>query len=197
VFDPVFVKSASRPGDFPADIGLEVAVVGRSNSGKSSAINAMTGRRKLARVSKTPGRTQQINFFSVAPEKRIVDLPGYGFARVPPGTREQWRVLIEAYFQGRRSLAGLIVTIDVRRGLKDLDRQMIGFARAFEVPTLLLLTKSDKLSRKGGIEERDRVSREVPEVEVALFSAPKLAGVDEARARLERWLEVDDDGANE
>lgn len=190
MFDPVFVKSAARAGDFPPDTGIEVAVVGRSNSGKSSAINAMMGRRKLARVSKTPGRTQQINFFSVACERRLVDLPGYGFARVPRATQARWRGLIEAYFQARRSLAGLIVTVDARRGLSDLDRRMIAWAEVLEIPVLLLLTKADKLSRKAATEQRDRVRREASEAAVALFSAHEPIGVDEARAQLAAWLEL-------
>lgn len=188
MFDPVFIKSAARPRDFPPDTGVEVAVVGRSNSGKSSAINAMTGRRKLARVSKTPGRTQQINFFSLAPEQRLVDLPGYGFARVPRPLQERWRTLIEAYFAERRSLAGLVVTIDARRGLKDLDRRMVAWAGELGIPVLLLLTKADKLSRKASIEQREQVRREAPQADIELFSAVKLTGVPEARRRLEVWL---------
>lgn len=190
-FKPVFLKSAARPGDFPDDIGLEVAVAGRSNSGKSSAINAVVGVRKLARVSKTPGRTRMINFFELAQQRRIVDLPGYGFARVPPAMREQWRRLIDAYFGGRDSLCGLIVTVDIRRGLAELDRTMLALAHGLDVPTVLLLTKIDKLSRGAAASKLRQIDSETREDTVVVpFSAVSRAGVDEARVRLVRWLDV-------
>lgn len=190
-FKPVFLRSAARPGDFPADIGREVAVAGRSNSGKSSAINAIVGVRKLARVSKTPGRTRMINFFELARHRRIVDLPGYGFARVPLAMREQWRRLIDAYFGGRDSLSGLIVTVDIRRGLAELDRTMLALAHGLDVPTALLLTKIDKLSRGAAASKLRQIDGETRENTVLVpFSAVSRAGVDEARTRLARWLDV-------
>ena len=189
--NPRFLKSASRPADFPADEGSEVAVVGRSNSGKSTAINRIVGQAKLARVSKTPGRTQLINFFELAPGCRLVDLPGYGFARVPVTMRDHWRSLIEAYFAGRRSLVGLIVTVDIRRGLKDLDWNMIEWARQLGLPLLLLLTKADKLSRGAGQQQRLAISREVGDgVGLELFSSIQGAGVEPARRQLMSWLGI-------
>lgn len=190
-FKPTFIKGAARPQDFPADLGREVAVAGRSNSGKSSAINTAVGVRKLARVSKTPGRTQMINFFELAEQRRIVDLPGYGFARVPLAMRERWRELIEAYFEGRESLVGMIVTVDIRRGLSDLDLAMVELARGIDVPTALLLTKADKLSRGAGAARLRQIEREAPQDTVfTLFSAVNRTGVDEVRERLAGWLGV-------
>lgn len=189
---PKFITSAASPERFPADTGAEIAVVGRSNSGKSSAINRIVGARKLARVSKTPGRTQLINFFELAPDRRLVDLPGYGFARVPDAMRERWRALIGAYFERRQSLRGLIVTIDVRRGFRDLDLAMFEWAAELGIPVLGLLSKSDKLSRGAGIRERDRLAREAPDhVELVLFSALTGTGAPEARQRLRDWLEIE------
>jgi GTP-binding protein len=186
---PKFLTSAAQPAGFPPESGTEVAVVGRSNSGKSSAINRIVGVRKLARVSKTPGRTQLINFFELADDKRLVDLPGYGFAKVPEAIRRQWESLIGSYFEDRRSLVGLIVTVDIRRGFRDLDFAMFGWAEAIGVPVLALLTKADKLSRGAGLRERDRLRLEAPgHVEPLVFSATSGAGADEARARLATWL---------
>jgi GTP-binding protein len=185
------IISAAAPRAFPADRGREVAVAGRSNSGKSSAINRIVGRRKLARVSKTPGRTQLINFFELAPERRLVDLPGYGFARVPPATRERWRALVEAYFQGRRSLCGLIVTVDLRRGLMESDSMLLDWARDLAVPQLLLLTKADKLSRGAALARQAATAAEVRGTATVLFSAPSGSGADRARAQLAEWLALE------
>ncbi len=184
-----FLMSAREPAQFPADSGREVAVAGRSNSGKSTAINALVGRRSLARTGKTPGRTQLINFFQVGEDRRLVDLPGYGYARVPDAVRKHWRHLLEAYFQRRQSLVGLMVTVDIRRGLKELDRVMLDWAQAFSVPATVLLTKADKLSRGAALSRRLEVSGELPGTVDALpFSAPKRLGVDEARRYLTGWL---------
>ena len=184
-----FLTSARQPAQFPSDSGREVAVAGRSNSGKSSAINALVGRRNLARTGKTPGRTQLINFFGVGEDRRLVDLPGYGYARVPDAVRQHWRRLLEAYFRRRRSLAGLLVTVDVRRGLKDLDWVMLEWALASGVPATVLLTKADKLSRSAARSRHLKISGELPEgVKARLFSAPKRLGVDEVRRDLTHWL---------
>jgi GTP-binding protein len=184
-----FLKSAAGADGFPADDGAEVAVVGRSNSGKSSAINRILAHGKLARVSKTPGRTQLVNFFELGPRTRLVDLPGYGFARVPVRMREEWRRLMAAYFDARRSLTGLMLTVDIRRGLLDLDRQMIGWATELGLGVLILLTKADKLSRGAAARHRLAVVRELGDgIEVILFSAIDGAGVESARARLVAWL---------
>ena len=187
--DVKFLTSASAPAGFPPDDADEVAFVGRSNSGKSSAINAVTGVRKLARVSKTPGRTQLINFFELSAGRRIVDLPGYGFAKVPPAVRERWRGLLESYLVGRRGLRGIVITVDIRRGLTDLDRTMIDWAASLDLPMLLLLTKADKVSRNESLNRKRRVAAEAPGgVGVIAFSAPAGLGVPEAREQLDRWL---------
>jgi GTP-binding protein len=184
-----FLKSAAAPADFPADTGHEVAFVGRSNSGKSSAINAIVGMRNLARVSKTPGRTQLINFFELGPQRRIVDLPGYGFARVPAATRQRWRQLLESYLLERRSLGALLLTVDIRRGLTAMDRTLLGWIAPRELPVGLLLTKADKLSRGAGLAQEKAVLRELPTtVRVVRFSAIDRAGVMDARAWLDEWL---------
>jgi GTP-binding protein len=191
VSTPIFLKSAAAPADFTDDVGREVAFVGRSNSGKSTAINLVAGLRKLARVSKTPGRTQLINFFEVAPERRLVDLPGYGFARVAPGTRERWRRLIEAYITRRDSLVGVIVTLDIRRGITELDDELLRWLRALDLPVALLLTKADKLSRGAGLTRQHEVERQIGAgAKLARFSSQTNDGVSEARAWLADWLEL-------
>jgi GTP-binding protein len=193
VSNPTFLKSAASPKDFPSDEGREVAFVGRSNSGKSSAINLITGASKLARVSKTPGRTQLINFFVTAPDRRLVDLPGYGFARVPTGMKDRWRELIETYLAERRSLVGLVLTVDIRRGLTALDEQLLAWLGPRELPLVLLLTKADKLSRRAGLEQQRQVVRRVgPEARVLLFSALSREGGTEARECVDSWLEIAD-----
>ena len=184
-----FLKSAREPAQFPADSGREVAVAGRSNSGKSTAINALVGRRGLARTGKTPGRTQLVNFFQVGEDRRLVDLPGYGYAKVPDAVRKHWRHLLEAYFQRRQSMVGLLVTVDIRRGLKELDWVMLNWAQTVSVPATVLLTKADKLSRGAARSRHLTLSGELPDtVNALLFSAPKRLGVDEARQCLGGWL---------
>jgi GTP-binding protein len=188
----VFIKSASSARDFPADVGAEVAVVGRSNSGKSSAINAIFGSNKLARVSKTPGRTQLINFFGVGQDRRCVDLPGYGYARVTADIRGGWERMVEGYFESRRSLRGLMLTVDIRRGLGELDKKMLLWCEQLSVPVCILATKADKLSRNKGRQAVAAMAAEAAgSVErVCLFSALKATGVEEARAQLSSWLEA-------
>jgi GTP-binding protein len=184
-----FIKSASDPRGFPPDDCAEVAFVGRSNSGKSSAINAVAGVRGLARVSKTPGRTQLINFFAFGAERRLVDLPGYGFARVAPAVRERWRTLLEAYFAGRGGLRGVVITIDARRGVMPLDATMIEWADALDLPMLWLLTKADKLNRSAVLAAQ-RAAAEVATGRVAQivpFSATTGLGVESARTAVEAW----------
>jgi GTP-binding protein len=184
-----FIKSAAGADGFPEDSGVEVAVVGRSNSGKSSAINRIVGHGKLARVSKTPGRTQLINFFDLGPGKRLVDLPGYGFARVPERVRQEWRELVESYFTARRSLAGILLTVDIRRGLKDSDQALVDWAFELGLPVSILLTKADKLSRGAGASQRLKVVDALAASgEVTLFSAVNGVGLEAARARLAAWL---------
>ena len=149
--DPRFAGTAFERGvaalrQLPADSGREVAFAGRSNAGKSSVINALVGRRQLARISKRPGRTQQLNFFSVAHQRWLVDLPGYGYAKVDTATRALWDRLIDGYLRGRRSLAGLVLVMDARHPLRPFDRELADWSTGARVPILLLLNKIDKLS---------------------------------------------------
>ena len=186
----VFMKSAASPADFPADTGREVAFVGRSNSGKSTAVNVLTGSRKLARVSKTPGRTQLLNFFSLGEDRRLVDLPGYGFARVSPEIQARWRRSLETYLSERASLVGLVVTMDIRRGMTRLDEQLLRWLEPRELPVGVLLTKADKVGRSAGIEQERKVAAELgPAVRVLRFSAPAGHGVAEAGEWLRAWLQ--------
>lgn len=182
-----FIKSAHEPAQFVADEGVEIAFAGRSNAGKSSAINAITGRRKLARTSKSPGRTQLVNFFSLGPGERLVDLPGYGFARVPAALKVHWRGLMQVYFESRASLRGLVLVVDSRRGLTDFDRQMLDWVAVGGAQTLVLLTKADKLGRGAAAAAHKAASGELAgRASVQLFSAVRGDGVDEARERVAR-----------
>jgi GTP-binding protein len=185
-----FVTSAAEAHQLAADTGREIAFAGRSNAGKSSAINAITERAGLARVSRTPGRTQLINFFELAPDKRLVDLPGYGFAKVPEQVRARWLALMEHYFEVRESLAGLILIVDSRRGLGAQDTAMLEWARARARPAHVLLSKSDKLNRRDTLAVLRDTSAACSEaaITVQLFSAHQRTGLEEARAVVERWL---------
>jgi GTP-binding protein len=186
----VFIKSAARPADFPADTGREVAFVGRSNSGKSTAVNLVTGARKLARVSTSPGRTQLLNFFAFGEDRRLVDLPGYGFARVAPDVQTRWRRSLEVYLAERESLVGLVVTMDIRRGLTLLDETLLRWLEPRELPVAVLLTKADKLSRGAGLEQQRKLAALLgPAVKLTRFSALSGDGVSEAQSWLEEWLD--------
>ncbi len=184
-----FITSAASAEGFPPDTGREVAFVGRSNSGKSTALNLVAGVRKLARVSKTPGRTQLVNFFEMGTGRRLVDLPGYGFAKVPDEVRERWQWLLETYLSARRSLCGVVVTADIRRALTPLDEQLLQWLAPFERPVAVLLTKADKLSRGAGLARQRQVEAALPPgARVTRLSALDRTGVDEARAWLLEWL---------
>ncbi len=188
-----FVTSAAEADQLAPDMGREIAFAGRSNSGKSTAINAITQRAGLARVSRTPGRTQLINFFELAPERRIVDLPGYGFAKVPQKVRARWLMLMEHYFNVRESLVGLVLIVDSRRGLGAQDAAMLEWVLARDRQAHILLTKADKIGRS----EASRVLKETKAacsdtaVTAQLFSAHAKQGVDEARKVVDRWLAAD------
>lgn len=187
--DAKFIVSAASPGQFPADNGAEVAVAGRSNAGKSSAINVIVNRRQFARTSKTPGRTQLVNFFELQRGRRLVDLPGYGYARVAESVRRNWGVLLQAYFERRQSLSGLILVVDARRQLTDFDRQMLALAESVGVPVHVLLTKADKLNKAGAATALRDVAKDLGDMaSVQLFSAVKKQGVDEAREMLKAFL---------
>lgn len=177
-----FLLSSWQPNQFPPDTGAEVAFVGRSNAGKSSALNAITGRRDLARTSKTPGRTQLINFFGLKGGQRLADLPGYGYAKVPAEMQRHWRELMSRYVESRASLAGLMIVMDARRPLTDFDLQMLDWTRSESLTTHLLLTKADKLSRSDAMATLKQVQVKTAGFATAqLFSAVTKAGVDEAR----------------
>lgn len=192
-----FIASAAEPAQLVRDVGHEIAFAGRSNAGKSTAINSIVGRLGLARVSRTPGRTQLINFFELDAEHRLVDLPGYGFARVPEAVRARWSKLMSHYFDRRASLVGLMLIVDSRRGLGEQDWTMIEWALARGRRVHVLLSKADKLSR--GAAQRTlqaaRAALAPRAVTVQLFSAPARIGLTEARAVLEGWLELERDSA--
>jgi len=186
----IFFKSVASLEQAPASAG-EIAFAGRSNTGKSSAINALAGHR-LAQVSKTPGRTRLINYYAIGGERFLVDLPGYGYARVPDAIRAPWKELLGGFLQTRAPLRGLALVMDVRHPLTELDRRMLGWFRPTGKPMHVLLTKADKLSREAGQTVLRRVEREVAELapgaSVQLFSSPKKTGLEEAAAVLVRWL---------
>nr|VFK58404.1 MAG: GTP-binding protein [Candidatus Kentron sp. TUN]VFK61759.1 MAG: GTP-binding protein [Candidatus Kentron sp. TUN]VFK67319.1 MAG: GTP-binding protein [Candidatus Kentron sp. TUN] len=189
----VFLRGAVRYSQFPPDQGGEVAFAGRSNVGKSSAINIITGIRALARTSKIPGRTQQINFFQLDEKRRLVDLPGYGYAKVPEKIRRTWAVMVGDYLQRRQSLQGVILLMDVRRPLTTLDCQLVDWCHTANLPFHVVLTKSDKLSRTNTQTIRRETFRRLSilgnDVDVILFSATQKQGVDEVREYLDKWLD--------
>jgi GTP-binding protein len=184
-----FLLSANDPHQFPVDHGREVAFAGRSNAGKSSAINAILGRRSLARTSKSPGQTRLINFFGLTEGERLVDLPGYGFAKVPVAMRQHWGELIQRYFAERQSLQGVVLIIDARRGLTDQDRQLIDWIETAPRAVHILLTKEDKLSRNEARQVLAAATRELDgRATVQLFSAHSGSGLEAARGRLRQLL---------
>ena len=187
-----FLQSASAIENAPTDIGSEVAFAGRSNSGKSSAINTLTNQGKLARTSRTPGRTQLINFFSLSDHQRLVDLPGYGFAKVPLAVKKKWNQQLERYLQYRESLRGLVMLMDIRHPLTEPDKQMLGWAVTASMPVHILLTKADKLKRGPAqntlLSVRGELSAQSDLLSVQLFSSLKRQGVDELSRQLNQWL---------
>ena len=192
-----FMLSVNRLADLPVDEGVEVAFAGRSNAGKSTAINTITGQRALARTSKTPGRTQMINYFQLGEDgARLVDLPGYGFARVPERIKQHWAALLDDYFRQRQSLRGLVLMMDVRRPLTEFDQQMLNWCSQASLPCHVLLTKADKLSRGaagGALQKTRHALGQLPgDFSVQLFSGLKRQGVEEARRKLDEWLDPRD-----
>jgi GTP-binding protein len=187
-----FLTSANKLGQLPPDTGVEVAVAGRSNAGKSSAINAITQRKGLARTSKSPGATRLLNFFELQSGRRLVDLPGYGFAKVAGSMRAHWGTLLEGYFAKRAALQGTIVVMDVRHPMTDHDQDMLALASSRGLPVHILLTKADKLGRGAAGNALQGVRRKLPQdglVTVQLFSAHSGDGVQEARGALEKLLD--------
>ena len=190
-----YLLAAHNYRQLPPDGGFEVAFAGRSNAGKSSALNALCQQNALSRVSKTPGRTQQLVFFGLPPHenKYLVDLPGYGYAKVPQDLQAHWQAFLEGYFGSRDALRGLVVVMDVRHPLKDYDRQMLGYAMRRGLPAHVILTKADKLGRGAAGNTLQAVRMELSRsfadsVSVQLFSGESKQGVDELRAVVAGWL---------
>jgi GTP-binding protein len=187
-----FLTSVPTATLAPPDEGAEAAFAGRSNAGKSSALNAITEQKALARTSKTPGRTQQINFFDIGENRRLVDLPGYGYAKVPRAMKEKWQRNLSEYLHSRHSLRGLILLMDCRHPLTDYDQQMLLWCADVGLPVHILLTKADKLKRGPASNSLLAVRKQLPglhpQASVQLFSALKKTGLEEARQVLTGWL---------
>jgi len=192
-----FVISTNHFDKLPIDRGREIAFAGRSNAGKSSAINTLTNKTRLAFVSKQPGRTQLINFFKIKDMQSLVDLPGYGFAKVPKPMKDHWRKLLPKYLQERKSLIGLVLVVDIRRELTELDTQMLDWFAPQKKPIHVLLTKSDKVSKDKSLRTLNKINNELKEkwgkkfnVECSaqLFSSLKKQGIEKATKKIEQWL---------
>lgn len=190
-----FVTSAPNIRKLPDDAGIEIAFAGRSNAGKSSALNTLTRQKALARTSKTPGRTQLINVFELATGQRLIDLPGYGFAKVPLAVKEQWQRSLSEYLQERKSLKGLVVLMDIRHPFKETDQELIYWAVSCEIPVLALLTKADKLkqgARKSTLlQARQAAIAFNGDVRVEAFSSLKKFGVEQLENTLNEWFSND------
>ena len=187
-----YTISATQLSELPPDIGLEVAFAGRSNAGKSSAINTITDHKALARISKTPGRTQMINFFALDEEHTLVDLPGYGYAKVPEQMKIRWQQNLGKYLETRQSLQGLMIMMDIRHPLKQFDIQMVRWSNQKHLDVHILLTKSDKLKHGAAMASLHSVVSELKKQDlkatVQLFSSLKKTGRDEAIAKLDSWF---------
>lgn len=194
-----FLISAAKLEQSPPDTGAEVAFAGRSNAGKSSAINALCQQKSLARTSKTPGRTQLLNFFSLDEQHRLVDLPGYGYAKVAEKIKQQWQAELAAYLEQRKSLKGVILLADVRHPLKAFDLQMLEWSGSIQLPVHILLTKADKLKRGAASKSLLQVKKALKEINgahsVQLFSSLKRQGIDQAHQVLDSWLDLAPKGA--
>jgi len=193
-FQASFITSAAKLSQSPEDTGYEIAFAGRSNAGKSSAINTLCQQTALARTSRTPGRTQLLNFFRVDDQRRLVDLPGYGYAAVAQDIKADWQGALADYLEKRECLRGVILMMDSRHPLKDYDIQMLEWANHIEIPVHVLLTKVDKLNRKEQAISLERVDAALKEFSlefsVQLFSSLKRWGVDEAHEKLDQWFEL-------
>lgn len=187
-----YLKSAPEIKDLPKDEGFEVAFIGRSNAGKSSALNTITGIKGLARTSNTPGRTQMINLFTLDADRRLVDLPGYGYAKVPRCVKERWEQNLDRYLQKRKCLRGLMLVMDIRHPLKEIDEDIIHWTVKCKVSLHILLTKCDKLSKNAARntlkDVRDAMEQHGDLVSVQLFSSMDKTGVNDARECLNQWF---------
>lgn len=185
-----FLLAATRLDQCPPDTGIEVAIAGRSNAGKSSAVNAICGRKALARVSRTPGRTRELLFFELFEDRRLVDLPGYGYAKAPAAQARQWPAMIEAYFAGRQTLRGVLIIMDCRHPLTSLDEHMLAFCLDHGLAVHVLLNKADKLSRGRARQTLMTVRQELPDgVSAELLSCQSQLGHAELREQLDGWLQ--------
>lgn len=189
-----FLISAAAKKQFPENDTIEIAFAGRSNAGKSSAINTIADNKTIARTSKTPGRTQLINFFSLDERRLLVDLPGYGFAKVPPRVKKQWLELMESYLADRPNIVGLVIIMDIRHPLKEFDWKMLEWCAHYNIKAHVLLTKSDKLKKGPAtatvLKVQKLIKEEGLEASVQLFSALKKVGVDNAHQVLDNWLDL-------
>lgn len=192
-----YTISATQLSELPIDSGIEVAFAGRSNAGKSSAINTITDQKSLARISKTPGRTQMINFFAMDEHRALVDLPGYGYAKVPEKMKIRWQQTLGKYLETRQSLRGLMLMMDIRHPLKEFDLQMVKWANNAKLEVHILLTKSDKLKHGAAMASLHSVTAKLKEqnlnASVQLFSSLKKSGKKEAIEQLDRWFTPDED----
>jgi len=190
-----FLLSVNKWSQLPHDEAIEIAFAGRSNAGKSSAINTITDIKTLCRTSKTPGRTQMINYFSIDPNRHLVDLPGYGYAKVPLAVKQHWQDLLERYLIDRSSLQGVMMIMDVRRPLTEYDCLMLQWCQKADMSAHILLTKADKFKRGAGKNVLLKVQRtlnsDYPGTSVQLFSALKKTGVEEAREKLDQWFKME------
>jgi GTP-binding protein len=193
-----FLKSSPSLKDTPTDMGKEIAFAGRSNAGKSSAINSLTRQNSLARTSKTPGRTQMLNFFEINEHQRFVDLPGYGYAKVPMEVKTKWHQLMEIYLTKRKSLCGIVLVMDVRHPLTDFDWQMVDWCQHAVLPLHVLLTKADKLTYGAGKNTLLQIQRELKDIKIPvttqLFSALKKTGIDDVHKALDELFGIKYDG---
>jgi GTP-binding protein len=189
-----FVSSAPRLKDAPPDEGMEIAFAGRSNAGKSSAINALVQQNALARVSKTPGRTQLLNFFAVDEQRTLVDLPGYGYAKVPVAIKKDWQQMMESYLHNRKALCGIVLVMDIRHPLTDFDWQLVEWCEHSKLPLHILLTKADKLKFGAAKTTLLQVQRDLSRVEIVvtlqLFSALNKTGIDDVHEILDEWFKI-------
>ena len=189
-----FLISAAKTAQFPNDSAGEVAFAGRSNAGKSSALNTLCQNKSLARTSKTPGRTQLINFFSLDNDRRLVDLPGYGYAKVPLAVRDGWLKLMENYLGYRENLRGLIIIMDIRHPLTNYDWNMLNWCEHYKKPVHILLSKSDKLSRGAAAAAlqsvRNTLKTDAPYASVQIYSSLYKVGVEDLEVVLNNWLEI-------
>ena len=188
-----YVLNAHELKQLPADQGIEVAIAGRSNAGKSSAINTLTDQKSLARTSKTPGRTQQIVVFELDENRRIADLPGYGYAKVPLKLKQHWQNVLARYFEKRKSLRGVVLVMDIRHPMREFDQQMLKWCESASVPCHILLTKADKLKRGPAQSTLLKVRRDLPDIaSIQVFSSLNKSGLWELVEKLSDWYEYED-----